>query len=319
MSRFVARRLAFTLVIIWLVSIVTFGATHVLPGDVATAILGQNVATTDVQQLRRDLGLDRPLVVQYGDWLGGAVRGDFGEARTYQVPVGPLVWDRLKRSLLLAGLAFAVAIPIAILLGSAAALWRDRAGDHTISVTTLTAVSLPEFVSGTILILIFSSWLELLPPTSLRLPGTSFIESTKELALPVATLCLVLLAHTARMTRISMIEALESQYVRTAVLKGLSRRRVVVRHALPNALLPTVTLIALGAGWLIAGLVVVENVFGYAGIGRLLLEAIEQRDIAVIQAVTVVVAAIYACSNLLADVLYARLDPRIRWSDLDRA
>lgn len=314
MLAFLVRRFAFMLFTLWLVSVVTFGVTQLLPGDVATAILGQNATPEDLAQLRTDLGLDRPAPVRYVEWLGGALHGDLGKSLRLNVAAGPLIWERLQHSLLLGGLAFAAAVPLALGLGVIAGLWRDRLPDYIVSVGTLIAVSMPEFVTGALLIVVFASWLNLLPPTSMPATMLPPHEAIRFLILPVLTLTLVMLAHTARMTRVSMIEVMTSPYVRTAVLKGLPWRTVVLRHALRNALLPSITVIALNTGWLIGGLVVVENVFGYAGLGRLLIEAIQERDVIVLQAVALIVAAIYALANLAADLLYTQLDPRIRWA-----
>lgn len=314
MLAFLVRRFAFMLFTLWLVSVVTFGVTQLLPGDVATAILGQNATPEDLAQLRTDLGLDRPAPVRYVEWLGGALHGDLGKSLRLNVAAGPLIWEQLQHSLLLGGLAFAAAVPLALGLGVIAGLWRDRLPDYIVSVGTLIAVSMPEFVTGALLIVVFASWLNLLPPTSMPATMLPPHEAIRFLILPVLTLTLVMLAHTARMTRVSMIEVMTSPYVRTAVLKGLPWRTVVLRHALRNALLPSITVIALNTGWLIGGLVVVENVFGYAGLGRLLIEAIQERDVIVLQAVTLIVAAIYALANLAADLLYTQLDPRIRWA-----
>jgi peptide/nickel transport system permease protein len=224
------------------------------------------------------------------------------------------VLERLQRSLVLGGLAFVLAIPLALACGVIAGLFKDRLPDYVISVGTLVAVSLPEFVTGAVLILVFATWLHVLPATSMAATMLPWYRALPYLILPAATLTLVMLAHTARMTRASVIDVMSSAYVRTATLKGLPRWLVVTRHALRNALVPSITVIALNTGWLIGGLVVVENVFGYAGLGRLLIEAIQDRDVIVLQAVTLIIAAIYAFANLGADLLYTRLDPRIRYA-----
>jgi peptide/nickel transport system permease protein len=205
-------------------------------------------------------------------------------------------------------------VPLAIALGVVAGVFRSRWPDTAISIGTLVAVSLPEFVTGVLLILVFATWLRWLPPSSLIDPGANPLEVVYYLILPALTLMLVMLAHTARMTRTSVAEALRTNYVRTAVLKGLPWRTVISKHALRNALLPTITVVAMNVGWLIGGLIIVENVFSYPGVGRLLLEAVNYRDVPLLQAVTLVTAAVYGVANLLADVLYARLDPRIRYS-----
>jgi peptide/nickel transport system permease protein len=311
---FLIRRLAlmgFTLLVI---SIAIFGITQLLPGDVATSILGNQATPEDLATLREQLGLNRPVVERYLDWLGGIAHGDWGTSLALGTPVGPLLMERLGKSVILAAGAIAIGVPLAIALGIGAGLTHGRVSDYLITVGTLVAVSLPEFVTGSALIVVFASWLHLLPPSSLVAPGAGALETLRGLVLPCLTLTLVMLAHTARMTRVSMIEVLDSSYIRTAVLKGLPWREVILRHALRNALLPTITVIAMNIGWLIGGLVVVESVFGYPGLGRLLIDAIRNRDVPLIQAIALLVAAIYAFSNLAADLLYARLDPRIRYT-----
>jgi peptide/nickel transport system permease protein len=314
MATFLVRRLAFMAFTLLLVSLVTFSVTQLLPGDVARAILGNETTAEDLARLRAELGLDRPIHVRYVEWLGGVLHGDLGKSYTMNVPAGPLIWERLLRSLVLGGLTFAVAVPLAMLLGVIAGLYRDKVPDLAISVGTLVAVSLPEFVTGSLLILVFASWLRLLPATSLGANTLPPLQALPFLVLPVITLTLVMLAHTARMTRASMIGVMGSAYIRTAYLKGLPRRTVVWRHALRNALLPAITVVALNTGWLIGGLVVVESIFGYAGLGRLLVDAIQSRDVLVLQGIMLIIAAIYAVANLGADLLYTRLNPRIRYS-----
>ena len=311
-ATFLLRRLALMLFTLLVVSTLIFGVTQLLPGDVAVAILGQSATPEDLATLRDQLGLNQPAYVRYAEWLGGIVRGDWGTSLRLDTPVGPLIFERLERSLALAGFAFLLGVPLAITLGVLAGLYRDRLADHAISVTTLVAVSLPEFVSGAVLIVVFASWLRLLPPSSLIEPGASLLQSIRYLVLPAMTLMLVMLAHTARMTRASMVEVLSSNYIRTAILKGLPWREVVLRHALKNALLPTITIVAMNVGWLIGGLIVVETVFGYPGLGRLLVDAIESRDVPLLQGITLLVAAIYAAANLAADLLYGWLNPRLR-------
>lgn len=314
MLPFLLRRLALMAFTLLVISMAIFTVTQLLPGDVATSILGNQATPEDLATLREQLGLNRPAHERYLTWLGGIAQGDWGTSLALHVPVGPLLLARIGRSLVLAGFAFALGVPLAILLGVTAGIARDRLPDHLISVGTLVAVSLPEFVTGSVLIVVFASWLRLLPPSSLIAPNATLLESLPSLVLPALTLTLVMLAHTARMTRASMIEVLGSNYIRTAILKGLPWRTVVFKHALKNALLPSITVIAINVGWLIGGLTVVETVFGYAGLGRLLIEAIRNRDAPLLQAVALLIAAVYALSNLIADLLYARLNPRIRYA-----
>ena len=314
MLKFLLRRLAFMGLTLLVVSGIIFTVTELLPGDVATSILGNQATAQDLATLRTQMGLDRPPQVRYVEWLSGIVRGDFGESLRLRIDVGPLILERLGRSLVLATLAFSVGVPLAIALGVVAGIYRERLPDQVISVFTLLAVSLPEFVTGALLILVFSTWLRVLPPSSLIQPNATVLETLRSLILPATTLVLVMLAHTARMTRTSMVDVLGSNYVRTAILKGLSWREVIFGHALRNALLPTITVIAINVGWLIGGLIVVESVFGYPGLGRLLIEAIRNRDVPLLQSTTLLIATIYAVANLIADLLYVRLNPRIRYS-----
>jgi peptide/nickel transport system permease protein len=302
--------MALTLVI---VSAVIFAVTDMLPGDVAVMILGSEATDESLAALRTQLGLDRPAMARYVDWLTGAARGDFGESLRMRTEVGPLVLERLKNSLALAGIAFAVGVPLALALGIVAGLRKDRPVDKAITMTTLLGISVPEFVIGSVLIILFASIWPILPATSLIDPSANPLESVKYLILPAATLVLVTLAHTARMTRANVVRVLRTDYVRTATLKGMPRSRVVMRHVLPNALLPSITIIAINVGWMIGGLIVVETVFGYPGLGQLMIFAVTNRDVPLVQAVALLVATIYAVANLGADLLYAALNPRIRY------
>lgn len=276
-------------------------------------ILGQQATPEDLATLRVKLGLDRPAYVRYLEWVGGILHGDLGKSLRMGLPVGPLLSQRLRNSLVLALLAFVVGVPISVLLGIIAGLARERWPDSLVSVGTLVAVSFPEFVTGVFLIIIFSSWLRWLPPSSLIEPEANPLESLRYLILPATTLMLVMMAHIARMTRSSMVEVMGSNYIRTAILKGMPRRTVIFGHALRNALLPTISIIAINVGWLMGGLIVVESVFAYPGMGQLLLFAISNHDVPLLQAVTLVIAAIYSLSNLAADLLYRFSNPRIRY------
>lgn len=314
MTRFVIRRLAFALLTVLLASVLVFALTRLLPGDVARMVLGREAGEEAVVQLRRELGLDRPAVVQYASWLSGFVRGDWGESLSTNTAVMPLVLGRLVSSLRLAGVAFLFYVPLGILLGLVSALKRGTWVDSLISVGSLSFIGLPEFVTGLLLIALFAVRLDWLPAGSGIRPGDGFIESLPRLILPAVTVSLASLAYVARMTRSSAVEVLGTDYIRTAYLKGLPARVVLFRHVLRNALLPTVTVVALGVGTLIGGLIVTESVFQYPGLGRLVLFAIQRRDVPLIQATTMVIVAIFVFSNLLADVLYAALNPRIRYS-----
>jgi peptide/nickel transport system permease protein len=310
---FVGRRLLLVALVMAIVSVLIFGVVQILPGDVAVMILGTSATPADLVALRVKLGLDRSAPLRYLDWIGGTLRGDWGTSLLYQVPVRPLVFERLGRSAVLAVLALAVAVPLAIGLGVVSALRRNRFLDQAVGLVTLVAVSLPEFISGTVLILVLAFYFAIFPPSSLIDPRVSLWSAAPSLVLPTLTLVLALLAHMTRMTRASMIEVLEKPYIRAARLKGLSPRIVILRHALRNALLPTVGIVAINVGFLLGGIVVVESVFAYPGLGRLMVDAVNHRDVPVIQMAALLIALTYALANLAADVVYAYLDPRIRY------
>jgi peptide/nickel transport system permease protein len=309
---FIARRLGALAIVLAVVSVLTFAVVQILPGDVATEILGTSATPEDLAALRIKMGLTRPAPVRYAEWIGGVVRGDWGLSLLYQTPVRPLVLEGLGRSAVLAGLALLIAVPLSIGLGVAAALRRDRLLDHAISTLTLIALSLPEFVWGTLLILLLAYRFRVFPPSSLVDPRASAGMLAASLALPVLTLILALLAQMTRMTRASMIDALRQPFTEAARLRGLRPRRVVA-HALRNALLPTVGIVALNVGFLLGGIVIVETVFAYPGLGRLLVDSVNHRDVPMLQMATLVVASAYGLANLGADIVYAYLDPRIRY------
>ncbi len=311
MGRFLLRRLGFLLLTMVFTSLLIFLITQALPGDVARILLGREASQQALDQLRSQLGLDRPLPVQYLNWLWDFVRGDWGTSFSTGQSVRALVLARLWNSLELAGLTLVIAVPTAVTLGVVAALYEESWIDTLISLASLSVVGLPEFITGLVLIQIFSFRLGWLPANSSIAPDTGFFAALPSLVLPALTATLVLLAYVARLTRASMLVELNRPYVRTAVLKGVRWRRVVVAHVLRNALLPTITVVAISFGWLISGLIVVENVFNYPGLGRLLTFAIARRDIPLIQAVALVAVLGFALANLLADILYAAFNPRI--------
>jgi peptide/nickel transport system permease protein len=313
MIRFILRRLGFVAVTILVSSALIFIATQVLPGDVARMILGRFATDEAIQNLRVELGLDRPLIVQYASWLFNFVQGDWGQSLSTGDPVMGLVFSRLRNSAMLAAVAFAMYVPFGILLGLWAALRRNTATDQIISIGSLSFIGLPEFVTGVILISIFAIKLRWLPASSAIVPDASFIEALPRLILPGITVALVSLAYITRMTRSSTIDVLQTDYVRTAYLKGLRPRKVLFGHVLRNALLPTVTVVAISIGWLVGGLIVTESLFSFPGLGRLLLFAIQRQDLPLIQAVTLLLVLVFSLSNLVADILYAYLNPRIRY------
>ena len=310
---FIVRRLLFSLLVLLIVSIVVFVVVQVLPGDVASMILGTDATPEDVATMREKLGLNRPAHIRYLEWVGGAVRGDWGTSLRLNQPVGPLIMTRLANSAVLAAMTLLIAVPLAVGLGVWAGLREGRLPDRVIALVTLVGTSLPEFVWGNLLIIVFAFWLKWLPPSSLMDPGDSMFEHFRLLVLPVATLTMVMLAYTSRMTRTSMIDVLERNFIRTARLKGVGERQVILRHALPNALLPTITIVAMNIGWLMGSLVVVETVFSYPGLGRTMVFAVSNRDVPMLQMTVLLTAGIYCLANLIADVLYAWLNPRVRY------
>ena len=313
MARLIVRRLGFLLLTLLLTSALIFAATQFLPGDIARVILGREAGDEAVAALREELGLDRPAIVQYGSWLGRFVRGDWGTSFGTDQPVRLLVMGRLRNSLMLALVSLVFAVPISILLGVWAGLREYGIADSVISLGSLAIVGLPEFVTGVLLIELLAHRWKLLPASSPIAPEAGFWEALPFLILPALTATFVLLAYIARLTRAEVAEQMRKPYVRTAVLKGLPRRTVVFKHVLRNALLPTITVVAISFGWLIGGLIVIENVFNYPGLGRLLLFAIDRRDIPLMQAIAIVVVLGVVLSNLAADLLYAVVNPWIRY------
>lgn len=314
MSRFILRRFGFFLLTILLTSLIVFIITQLLPGDVARVILGREAGEPALEALRTDLGLHDPLPVQYGRWLLNFFRGDWGQSFSTRADIQDLVFDRLGNSLMLATVILVLSVPTALALGVVAGLNEGKPVDDLISLSSLAVVGLPEFVTGLVLIQVFAFGLKWLPATSSIRPGSGLVESLPMLILPALTATLVLLAYIARLTRAGVIEELKRPYVRTADLKGLPRTVVTVKHVLRNALAPAVTVIAISFGWMISGLIVIENVFNYPGLGRLIAFAIERRDLPLLQAVTMLTVLAFAIANLIADVLYAYLTPRVRLS-----
>jgi peptide/nickel transport system permease protein len=276
-------------------------------------MLGKFATEQALVNLREELGLHRPPHIQYFDWLGRFVTGDWGNSMVSRQPVLPLIATRIRNSAMLALVAFLIYVPLGILLGVIAALNREKPLDQIISGFSMAFVGLPEFVTGLLLISAFAVGLALLPANSSIAPGTSFQEAFPALILPAVTVSLTSLGYVARMTRASTIDVLNTDYVRAAFLKGLPYRRVLVRHVLRNSLLPTVTVVAMGIGYLIGGLIIAEAVFGYPGLGRLIVYGVQRRDVVLIQACSIVVVTVYSFSNLIADILYSILNPRIRY------
>ena len=314
MAKLITQRLLGVIGILLAMSILVFCIVHVLPGNVAYAILGEYATPAAVATLEARLGLNDPLIVQYWHWLSGMLRGDFGQSLVMERPAAEVVADALGRSAVLAALSFALVALGGVLLGVYAATHDGRASDRFLTLVQFLFIAVPDFFWSILVIIVFASWLHWLPaPGYVPLAQAGFWGWLSHLVLPVLVLASGLVAHVSRMTRSSMLEVLESRYVLAARAKGLSERLVLRRHALPNALLPTITILAIDIGILIGGVVVVETVFAYPGLGRMLVFAIEHHDLPLLQAGMMVVTAIYALANLVADLGYAYLDPRIRF------
>jgi len=313
MAAFVVQRLATVVVIMAAMSMLVFLATHALPSNAAALILGQYSTPETLAALEHKLGFDLPLPVQYWHWARGMLQGDMGQSLEMERPVAPILWDALGRSAILAATAMAVVSSLGLTLGVVAAVWRGRWPDHAASIFTYFGVSLPEFYWGLVFILVFGSTFHLLPSSGYANLSDGLGPFVSHLVLPVATLALTLLAHVARLTRSSMVEALESMYVKVARARGLPEQLVIIRHALRNALIPSITVLAQDFGFLIGGIVAVETVFAYPGLGRMLVGALERQDLPLMQAAILVLTAVYCLANLTADLLYGVANPRIRY------
>ena len=314
MFAYFLRRLLAIVAILFVMSLLIFGITQILPGNVARVIAGQFATPDVIAAVEARLGLNEPAYVQYWRWASGILVGDLGQSMVMNRPVAPLLWEALKASAVLALASFILVAIFGVVLGVVSAVRQNKPTDHAISTFTYLGISLPEFFWGIVLIIVFARYLNLLPSGGIGDINDGLRSWASYLILPTATLTFTLIAHVSRLTRSSMIEALQSNYVRNARAKGLPENTVTYRHALPNALLPTITILAIDVGWLIGGIVVVETVFSYPGLGRLLVFAIERHDLPLIQASILVIAAIYALANLTADLLYAFFNPRIRYA-----
>jgi peptide/nickel transport system permease protein len=316
-TQYLLKRLGLALLTLVLLSLVIFLAGSVLPGNPGRAILGPFASQHAVDVLNQSIGADRPLISQYWTWVTGIVHGDLGTSYQFRAPVSTFLFPALGRSLKLAAVAFVIVVPLSILGGVLAALYRGRAIDRSISVTGLSLTSVPEFVSGVVLIVIFAIGLKWLPVTANPPAGTSPPGQLRYLILPAIPLVFVLFGYIARMARAGTIEALDSDYVRTAILKGLPRSVVIRRHVLRNSLLPTITVIATQTGYLIGGLVVVETLFNYPGLGRLIFTAANNKDFPMLEAGVLVIGIVYLGATLIADIMYTILNPRIRFQGAD--
>ena len=314
---YLLRRLGLAVLTLFLLSIIIFIAGQVVPGDPGRAILGPFAAQSAVQAMDHSLGVDKPLIVQYWTWITGVLHGDLGTSYQFHAPVSTFLFPALGRSLKLAAVAFVIVVPLSIFAGIIAALNRGKPLDRGISVTGLSLATVPEFVSGVVLIVVFAIGLKWLPVTATAPAGSSIPVQLKYLILPAIPLVVVLFGYIMRMTRAGTIESLDSDYVRTATLKGLPRSVVIRRHVLRNSLLPTITVIATQIGYLIGGLVVVEVLFNYPGLGRLIFTAANDKDFPMLEAGVLAIGIVYLLATLVADILYTVLNPRIRLQRAD--
>jgi peptide/nickel transport system permease protein len=314
---FLGRRILGAIVALIIASIVIFAALNVLPGNPASVILGRNATPAAERVLTQRMQLDRPATTRYFDWLGGYVHGDLGtSAVSLAQGQHESVWSQisgpLKNSAILAAIAALFMIPLSIGLGVIGPIFPGKPVDHAISIGSLAAIALPEFVTGSLLIGIFFVWLDWLPPVALVPPGGSPLDNPSELVLPVLTLLFASLAAGVRMVRAGMGEVLQTEYVQTARLNGVAERRVLWRYALRNALAPSVQVLAQNLQWLIGGIIITESVFAYPGIGTVLVNAVQNRDITVVQSVAMLIAVIYVVLNLFADLIVMLLVPKLR-------
>ncbi|MGO9964752.1 MAG: ABC transporter permease [Acidimicrobiales bacterium] len=312
MLLYVLKRIGLALITLVLLSMIIFFAGQVLPGNAGRAILGPFASQQAVITLDHKLGVDRSLIAQYWSWATGMLHGNLGVSYQQQAPVSSFIFPYIGRSLKLAAFAFVIVVPLSILGGVIAALNRGNIVDRVLSTTSLSLSTVPEFVSGVVLIVVFALGLKVLPVSANAPPGSSFLIQLKYLLLPAIPLVFILFGYIARMARAGTIEALDSDYVRTATLKGLPRWVVIRRHVLRNSLLPTITVIATQTGYLIGGLVVIEKLFVYPGIGTLIINAATDKDFPTLEAGVLFIGIVYLTATLIADVLYTMLNPRIR-------
>ncbi len=312
MFKYIARRFLFSVVTLLILSLVVFVGVELLPGDLATSFLGREATPTSLASLRAELGLDRPVLERYLNWLGDALHGDLGVSLARNRPVNELIGVRMRNTLLLGLTAGLIGLPLALALGVIAGLTRDRKPDIWISTIALVLMTLPEFVTATFLILLFAITWPIFPAVTIVGTRAPIKEMLPNIVLPVVTLAFVMIAHNLRMVRTNVIDVMTSDYVQMAILEGVPYRRVVLRHALPNALVPTINLLAMYIAWLVGGLVIIEQVFNYPGIGTLMIQAVHDRDIPVVQSVILLVASAYVLLNLGADLLTMVLNPRLR-------
>jgi peptide/nickel transport system permease protein len=312
LTSLILSRLAVALLTLVIVSFVVFAATEVLPGDVAEILLGQSATPEAVAALRKAMHLDEPAILRFLRWMGGLATGDFGTSYANDRPVAQLIGGRLVNSLKLAGATALFAVPIALTLGITAAMWRGALYDRIVSVATIGVISVPEFMVATSGVLLFAVHLKWLPALSIARDVASFGELLRVYAMPVVTLAFVISAQMIRMTRAAVIDALDTPYAEMALLKGASRTRIVLRHALPNALGPIINAVALSLSYLLGGVIIVETIFNYPGVAKLMVDAVSTRDLPLIQTCAMIFCVVYLFLITTADIIAILANPRLR-------
>ena len=312
MTKFILTRVALGLLSLLAVSVLIFAATEILPGDVASAVLGQGATPETLAAFRHELGLDRPAAVRYWEWFTGAIQGDFGQALTNKREILPELMKKFKNTLFLAGVAALIAVPLSVGLGIIAAINEGKWQDRWSNIVSLATISVPEFFIAYVLILIFAVKLRWFPSLSTVFEGMPVSEMLYKIALPAVTLTMLVAAHMLRMTRSSVLSIMSQPYIEMAFLKGMPRSRVILRHALPNAAAPIISVIALNLAYLIVGVVVIEVVFVYPGVGQYMVDGVTKRDLPVVQACGLLFAATFIILNTVADVLAILANPRLR-------
>ncbi|MCL4069170.1 ABC transporter permease [Pseudomonas sp. GX19020] len=310
--KLLVQRIALGLLLLLAVSAVIFLGVEALPGDTAQAILGQSATPQALENLRAQMGLDQPALTRYFNWLGGVMTGDLGKALTNGVDIAQAIGQRLGNTLFLAGCAAMIAVPLALILGAVAARYAGRWPDKVISAVTLTTISLPEFVAAYFVIYLLTIVFPVFQPVAIVFPGMSFWAKLQAVALPVIVLVMVVLAHMMRMTRAAILNVMQSAYIETAELKGLSPMTIIWKHAFPNAIAPVISVVAINLAYLVVGVVVVEVVFSYNALGQYLVDHVTKRDLPVVQAVGLIFAAVYIGLNIIADVTSIIANPRLR-------
>lgn len=312
MTKFILTRVALGLLTLFAVSVLIFAATEILPGDVASAVLGQGATPETLAAYRLELGLDRPAYIRYFEWFTGAIQGDFGQALTNKREILPELMKKFKNTLFLAGFAALIAVPLSVGLGIIAAINEGKWQDRLANIVSLGTISVPEFFIAYLLILVFAVKLRWFPSLSTVFAGMPLSEMMFKTALPAATLTMLVAAHMLRMTRSSVLSIMSQPYIEMAFLKGLPRSRVIMKHALPNAAAPIISVIALNLAYLIVGVVVIEVVFVYPGVGQYMVDGVTKRDLPVVQACGLLFAATFIILNTVADILAILANPRLR-------